>query len=425
MLFRTVSVFVGLVGGLVWAGGLGSGTAGVSSTANGGAFVARAEDASALFINPAGLIRLDRQITFSVALSDQRSSYSTPGKSVWDSEGEQSAFPFLAYQDRIGKFSFAVGTAVTHSYGHEFEDDDFPGRFLATGMTFEAREHVLGVAYQLPSKISVGVGIRSVQADMNWSRRRLGAFDIGLDQPQLYEVREGFDGSDSATGFSFGLQYYKSRRLNFGLAYQSPVSLSFSGDHSFLQLTQTQIPAAAQRFGQQFQDGRFTSDFDLPAKISAGFTTRVTIRTRLELDVDWEDWSRIEQQRFDSETGSVVVDRQFRDVATFRVAGDFQQKKALLWRLALASSRSIADQNAIEPSFPDADRFHYSFGVSYTFEKLTLEAAYQYVQYRDRQVSDQEQLISLEEPDYLYDTLQNGLYETQRHYLNLGVRYRF
>jgi long-chain fatty acid transport protein len=412
-------------GGALWAGGPGEPMTGLAPLGSAGAWVARAEDSSALFLNPAGLVRGSRSLQLTLPYSSQQTTYSTVGSSEWLSKGAKELLPGFVYSDRFGKVALAAGTAVTGSYGHEFEGTQFPGRFISSGMEVEIREYALAAAIQLPARFSLGFGLRQLEADGSWQRHRIDAYSIGLDTPQLYESLESLNGSGDALAFSLGLQYYPNRRFNLGLAYQSGKKIQLQGAQSFQQLTRRESSLAVQDFENRYQEGTFATELQWPARLAAGFTFRTTVRTRVEIDLEQESWSDLQETRLATSSGDWVIPRDWRDVYTLRAGADFQQRKSLVWRAGIAGSRSAVPSSTIEPGFPDADRFHYSFGCAMTFGRLTLEAGYLYQQFRDRHASNQEQVVSPGEEDYLFENGQRGLYETQRHFLALGLSYRF
>lgn len=425
MLARLLSLALPLAGATLRAGGPGEPLSGMAPLGSAGAWVARAEDSSALFLNPAGLVRGSRSLQLTLPYSSQQSTYSTVGASEWRSKGAKELLPGLVYSDRFGRVALAAGTAVTGHYGHEFEGTQFPGRFIGSGMEVAIREYALAAAIQLPARLSVGLGLRQLEADASWQRHRIDAYSIGLDTPQLFESLESLSGSGDALAFSLGLQYYPNRRFNFGLAYQSGTSIQLRGAQTFQQLTRRETALAVQAFEERYQDGTFVSELQWPARLAAGFTFRTTVRTRVEIDLERESWSDVQESRLETSGGDWVIPRDWRDVYTLRAGADFQQRKTLVWRAGIAGSRSAVPSSTLEPGFPDADRFHYSFGCAMTFGKLTLEAGYLYQQFRDRHASNQEQVVSPGEDDYLFENGQVGLYETQRHFLAMGMSYRF
>lgn len=394
-----------------------------------GAFVARAEDNSALFYNPAGLAKLKKgELTFSIQAALQRGSYSNIGQSTWRTESAQDVFPSLIINKTFGRFGLAAGRVMTGVWESEWLSPTYPGRFSSTGSSFEAQTLAFGGSFALTRYWALGMTLRSTDVDYRYARRLNRFIDDGAGGVSFFEVDESRNLSGDDTGFQLGLSYYRGRNRSFGLTYESGMEIDLAGDRAFALAPEF---AGDQRFQAEyanlFSAGSVATTMWLPQRVNVGFATRVTIRTRLEANIAWEDWSEWEQSVFTFEGSAQphVIDRQFRDVFAFRVGGDFQQRRALLWRIGIGTRRSIVPSNTFEPSFAESDQFMYTGGMSYTMGSFVLEAAYMYMQYRDREIRGLEYRASTEPPDYAVPTGASGFFENQRHHFNLGLRWRF
>jgi long-subunit fatty acid transport protein len=219
----------------------------------------------------------------------------------------------------------------------------------------------------------------------------------------------------------------KLRRFSIGLNYQSPIEVDLSGRRLFTQRTLLENPSAVAAFQQNFNDADASTIFDLPERIAFGFASRITVRTRVEADVVYEGWNRDEARiQTANSLGAaqeIVIPQRWSDTYSIRIGADFQQRRALLWRMGLGTARSTVPDDTFQPDFPDYDRFFYAFGFSYTVAKrYAIEGAWQLVQNRDRHISDTELVYDPSAPDYVVSNGQEGLYETQRIQIQLGLR---
>ncbi len=424
-------VLFGLLVPSAMASGFGLPEVGMSGMGSAGAYVARAEDNSALFYNPAGLAKLKKgELTFSMQGALQRSSYSNIGQTTWRTEPTTDLFPSFIINKTFGRFGLAVGRTLTALYETEWLSPTFPARFSGTGSRFEAQTLALGVSYAITSKWAVGLSARTTDVDYLYSTRLNRMIDDGFGDADFYEVDEDRSMSGSDAGFSLGLQYYQGRKRSFGLSYESGTEIDVDGSRSFKLAPGFEDDTRySNHFASQFSDGEVTSKVWLPQRLQVGFATRVTIRTRVEADLGWEDWSDWKQSRFDFSgsipAGGSVLQRDLKDVYSVRVSGDFQQRKALLWRIGLASQSAVVPTNAFEPTLVDSDKFLITGGVSISSGSFVFEFAYMYEQYRDRDIDDIEGVPSNLGPDFFMSTGEGGVFETQRHHFNLGVRWRF
>lgn len=400
---------------------------GVQGMGNGGAFTARAEDGSALFYNPAGLTRLRYDELFiGASANSARSYFSSTNEATWGGEVTADAFPSAIYNKRGDTFSWGLGVANTHQYNLEWDDPTFPARFLGRGNTFQAHQLLLGGGFKLGERWSVGFSLRYAQADWEWQRALPQPFDDPAE-PRFYEVEEAYEVDGNGFGGSFAVQYYMGRRFSAGFQYTSAIDLDMDGSRNYQLLTRTDDVRVQNLFAAGFTNNNpISTNFELPANYKLGASFRTTVRTRLEMDLSYEDWSTIESWAFENTDGSVTeFDKDWRGVYGFHIAGDFQQKRALLWRLAIGTVGGVVPGDTLDASFPESDRFSYNFGVSYTMrEKWTVEAGIGYVQNRDRESFNQDLILNPNVPGYFENTNQKGVYETQRWQLSLGMRIR-
>ncbi len=426
ILFLIVLMLFSLTAPLT-ASGFGVYEQGVQSTGAAGAVVARAEDNSALFHNPAGLAKLPfQELSFSIRPSFSKSFYSNAGQSTFDSKGTIDALPSIFWSKPVGRFGIGVGTTTTNHYRLEWDEGDFPGRFRSRGSEFLTQDILAGVGFRLTDAWSIGLSYRYTMAQYDYDRVLNRPIDGGAD-PLFFETHEQIQTDGNGTGFIFGIQYYPGRKFSIGASYQSAVDLDLDGNSRFNQLTRLNDQRAVDVFNNSFNGGTALTSLELPERIQVGIATKVTVRTRLEFDISREDWSGNQNQVIQLASGeTVVIPRQWEEVFSYRVNGDFQQRKALLWRIGMASVRRVMPADTVGPDFPDGDRFSYSFGVSYTYlRRYILEAALLYTQNRDRQVTNLDFVPSTETDDFVVPTGENGTFETQRWQFNLGARIRF
>lgn len=411
----------------LWAQGFSLYEQGVQGQGNAGAFTARAEDGSALFYNPAGLAQLNAaEISLSGKYTTSRSYYSNAGQTTWHSEFATDIHPSLFYNTKFGKVAVGIGSTVSSAYEVDWDQDDYQGRFLYNHTDFLTREHMAGAAIRLTDEFSIGGGARFVQTEYAFGAVRPRPF-LSSDLSRYYETTETFDLDGNGTGFSLGLQYQKLRRFSIGLNYQSAIEIDLTGRRLYTQRTLLENPSAVAAFQHDFQDADASTTFDLPERIAFGFSSRITVRTRVEADVVYEGWSRDEARIQTANSAGaaqeIVIPKRWSDTYSIRIGADFQQRRALLWRMGMGTARSTVPSDTFQPDFPDYDRFYYAFGASYTVAKrYTIEGAWQLIQNRDRHVGETELVYDPTAPDYVTSNGQEGLYETQRVQLQLGLR---
>ena len=418
-----VAVLFGMTTIPLLASGYGVYEQGVQGLGNAGAYVARAEDSSAVFFNPAALSHLRfNEVAIAARPVLSKSYYSNPGQTTWSSDPTTSVLPNITANFKKGRFGLGLGILSTFQHELTWDDPSFPGRFLSNGSEVSTQEFMLGAGVDMGGGFAFGATFRLARAEFHQDAVHSRPLDAG--NPVLfYEAGQQIEVDGDTTGFSAGFHYDRGRRFKLGLSYQSELEFDLDGDQTWQLLTRQQDQRAIAAFNNTFAEGSVSSMLTMPERITIGMVTRVTVRTRLELNVSHEGWSSVERMVFQTGDDASTLERNWDDTLSFRIGADFQQRKALLWRIGLASTSGVGPQNTLEPGFPDYDRFSYAFGISYTFQKkYVLEASWLYMQNRDRRVEDKELIVSANPPDYVTPTGQEGLFETQRTHFNLGVR---
>lgn len=229
---------------------------GARSLGLGGAFAALADDATAAFANPAGLVQL---VSLEVSAELRHWRYSTPyieggryegeptgigldtigGLRTAVSEEQLTGLSFLSFVYPKGKWSFAV---YRHQLANFRAQTDTQGLFhtggtgTVTSRTFDRRwsteldisSYGIAGAYRISDRFSVGLGVvyfdGRLEAPFEWvffDDVTLESFfgpNSYLPQNQLANGDMEFDDSD--WGLSAGLLWRLARRWSFGAFYR-------------------------------------------------------------------------------------------------------------------------------------------------------------------------------------------------------------
>lgn len=223
---------------------------GARSMGFGGAFVALADDATAAFANPAGLVQL---VEPEVSLEARSWSYSTPyarrgrvageptgrgldvepGVAGGRSEEDLAGLSFLSlvYPRKRWTFAFYRHQLADFEYGAEIRgifglDDGADLRWPDTvGATrLELVTHAVAAAYRLSERLSLGLGLSHVGGEMLWREQQyLPEGDIYGPIPQVPE-RLSLDAAlavdDRAWGLTGGLLWRFAERWSAGAFFR-------------------------------------------------------------------------------------------------------------------------------------------------------------------------------------------------------------
>ena len=295
MLVKSILVIVGLVVGLLApsvsnAGGLFLTEFGTEDVALAGAgWAARAQDASTLFKNPAGMMLLDgNQFQGGLqALYLQSGGFS--GTNVpWGGNGGGNPVGVVPgasafYTHSLGK-DFKVGLGVLSNFGNSLKyDQDFLGRYYVKQGTLVGVTFAPVASLRVNEVMSIGGGPNIMIGYLKNTVMINNQLPPGIGDGQLYY-------SDTAVGVGgeFGVLLQPKQGIRIGVTYYSPVKLDFSSTPTFSNLG---------TIGTNLQNqGLLTRNLDVgitvPQHVILSGYFEVNDRWALMGDFGWENWSQ-------------------------------------------------------------------------------------------------------------------------------------
>jgi long-chain fatty acid transport protein len=116
----------------------------------------------------------------------------------------------------------------------------------------------------------------------------------------------------------------------------------------------------------------------LPASLLAGVAVTPVARLRLEADAVWTRWSVLRQVPIELEEPalSAVTPKEWRDVWSLRVGGEYGVTEAWAVRAGFAFEPTPSPEETQAPDLPDTDRVKLSVGGGYQVGSLRVDAAY-------------------------------------------------
>ncbi len=213
---------VAAASGQAFAGGFELQEQSASALGVGAAFVARADDPSAIYYNPAGMaFQRGYGGMAGINILHADTDVTVPG-STGGSSSHTSVAPTLYATQRLGPH-FAVGIGAFTNFGQHFNfDQNFSGRFL--GYFFDLTTATINpsVAIRPIPRIAIGFGLDIVPASFE------------LRQSLNFGGGEGtIHAGASAVGFggNVGLMIIlMPKYLTFGASFRSLIDLDFGGD---------------------------------------------------------------------------------------------------------------------------------------------------------------------------------------------------
>jgi long-chain fatty acid transport protein len=374
------------------------------ATARGGAFVATADDPSAIYHNPAGITQLDglQSLLGANTINFQTSvNLDTPSAS-FDSKYATQVVPhsYATLKPAGSPVAFGLGAYSPFGLALEF-DDSVPFRTLAKkGMIQYATWNPV-VAWQVCDSLSIAAG-----ATINYSRTMLAR---GVIVPG---DEFNFKGAGIGYGFNLGLLWQPLPQHSFGVTYFSATDIDYSG-HSHLRIPSFDVPTPIGVFhSPQFkreEDADATINY--PGTLRAGYSFRPTPDWNLEVDVEWTDWDRLNTVTLHQPSGAVAVPFNYESSFFY----EFGVTRKLPWNLAVSAgyiySENSVPNESFNPLVPDSNRHVVSAGLARHCDRYSFAVGYQYAYGPHRDISQ--------------GTLADGDYRFESHAVSFSLGYRF
>jgi len=352
-----------LAAGPVSASGIARDEQGAAAAGQAGAFAARADDPSAIYYNPAGIVQLDGT-RLMVGANGYIRTLSLGQGSHGSPEMEENFLftPEIYFTHKAtGRLSFGVGLFDPFAQQVSWQRD-WPGRFISRESRFRVHEVNPTIAFKM-GDWSIAAGGSWLRGDMTF-KRNLDFSAIGA--PQGLEKLTG-DASDwrGNAGIRYG-----GKKFQWGLTWRSSATLQFdNADVSF-----DNVPANANALlcgGQTCYAGQNASvELKLPQTVSTGFAIGLK-KWKLELDAVRTDWKKA-FDRFVVDYGknsTVLTDQtlvlDWKDTWSWKFGAALPVKEVYELRAGIAFDENPVPDATAGPIFPEGERLSVQAGYGY------------------------------------------------------------
>ena len=197
---------------------------------------ARAQDASTLFTNPAGMTHLDRsqvmvgiQPTYGSAHFDRDQDTTMPGRPSGNPVGFVPGGSFFYVNDVSPDWKVGFGSLSYFGMPIKFTDD-WSGRYYSQESTLLGMTFMPSVAYKFDEHLSFGVGLNAMYGYM---KQKMAVNNL---DPSLGDGTMRVSDGDWGFGADVGVMYDFDEDTRIGLRYLSQVSLDFNDTPSYSDL---------------------------------------------------------------------------------------------------------------------------------------------------------------------------------------------
>ncbi len=381
-------------------------------------YAARAQDASTLFTNPAGMSRLtEAEFTGGVQLLYGNVEFSVDpdrtspllrndggGGNALGALPAASAFFVQPLSDKV-----AVGLGTFSYFGlMEDYDDDWAGRYYIQNGALVGMSLMPGVSVKVTDWLSVGAGLNAM----------LGYFDTEV------AIRTGAPGDgrlelkDETWGFgaNVGVLVEPREGTRLGLTYLSPVELDFADTPEYSNLG----PLGGRPVFAN--PGELDLGLTVPQSVMLSIYQQINPCWALLANVGWQNWEQFGKVDVGlgadaADADSLTAELEYQD--TWHAALGAQYKPADAWLISagLAYDSSAVDDEHRSFSAPMGENYRVGAGVQWQVKKsVTLGAAYEFLWGGD---------MSVQQDSPIRGTVAGDYEDTRFSFFNLNVNWRF
>jgi long-chain fatty acid transport protein len=376
----------------------------------GTAFVAVADDPSALAYNPAGITQLKgTNIYGGPTFVAPSTTFKSPSGAEEKTEFQVFFPPHFYATSDIGTDDFRVGLGMFAPFGVGGRKWDEHGltRFISTESMIGTLWINPTVAYQVLPKLSIGIGI-DYMISQNKAKRKVDQSALGAGEGEL-KLKALGDG----WGYNAGLLFKPDAKISLGFAYRSRIRVDHSGRIKFKNIA----PALQPAFGAPEFSTDIETTLTFPDIVSFGAAYRPTKELTFSFDLEQIRWSTFKKATLDLEhevpaagftDNSTPLD--WRDIWTIKFGAEYRVNERFALRGGYVYVQTPVPNHTIDPSNPDSTQHNISVGFGYTKNRIVFDFFYMAGFYTTRTVENQ---------------ILSGKYDNFIHYVGFSFGQRF
>jgi len=349
--------------------------AGARALGTGGAFAARADDPSAIFFNPAGIVDLENwQATAGVSLIFTGTSFAgvdpDPGFGVTEKTIDHVFTPINAYVSWKFHEKWAAGVGLMNPFGLGQtwdNEDEFTGRHIVQEVDLVTFNITPVIAYRPATTVALSFGAQIVlgsveltRAQQMWDPNGSGFLDVGTAK---------LEGSnDVDVGWTAGILIDATETTRVGISFRSQVDLDASGDATFVQ-SPSGNPAFDAAVSALWPDDQGVAlQVNLPSMLWIGTMFEGVENWKFLVDLVFFGWSDFKTLEFvfDDPSLNVVRPQDYDDTVQIRLGAEYAVNEVWAVRGGYYYDPSPQPDPSISPLLADKDRHGITLGVGYT-----------------------------------------------------------
>jgi long-chain fatty acid transport protein len=329
---------------------------------------ARAQDASTVLTNPAGMTRLEGsqvllggQILWSNTKFSPGSGTSPAlgGNDGGYAVGSNGWFPgggvFFSHS---ASPDLKLGFAATGNFGLGLKyDDNWVGRYYVQETTLVGITLLPSIAYKVNDKLSLGASVNAMYGKFK------DQVAINNLNPLFGDGRLKLDDSTWGWGANLGLLYEFDPGTRFGLTWNSQVDLDFGGPAQWANLAPRLSASLASR---GLLDASIDAGIKVPQQAMASLYTQVNDRWALLGSVGWQQWSKFGLLQLGIQDSrnptSISLDLDFEDTWHVALGAQYRVSEPWLLSFGMAYDSGFYSGSDVSPVLPVGAAWRFGLG---------------------------------------------------------------
>lgn len=330
---------------------------------------AKADNASTIFFNPAGMTLLPgRQIVASLHTIDISAKFDDGNPATHDGgdAGDVSVLPNLYYAMPINaNVWFGLGINVPFGLKTEY-DANWVGRFQGIKSEMKTVNLNPALAWRVNDRLSLGAGLNAmdIEAELTSFAGPAGTLTV--------------KGDDWGYGYNLGLLYEAGRDTRVGLSYRSRVKQHLTGDISF-----SNVPTL---------NSGGSADITLPDTWTLSLYHRLAPRWVLLADLARTGWSSFQELRVVRSNGAVlgVTPENWKNTFRYSLGAHYQLTERTTLRMGIGYDQTpVPDARHRTVRIPDNDRTWLAVGIGFRLNTHdVLDVAYSHLFVKDAPIDN-------------------------------------
>ena len=394
---------------------------GAAAMAMGGAFVALANNPSAIFHNPAGIAFLEgTQISLGTTLITSNTSLELTNLATTVDAESQWFYPSNFYISHKMNDRVAVGFGFFNPYGLGTKwPEDYALRFISTEDDLKTFFFNPVVAVKLDKNFSVSVGVTYVYGTLELDRVNL--INLTAYGGSIYEAPIVVKGTGDAIGLNAGA-LYRGENFSLGFNWRGGFDLNLEGD---LTLDNSNIPAPF--LAAVPTEADVTTTLSIPHILGFGVAFNLTESLIFTADLHYVLWSSFEELALEVDYPDPVPDdtetfeQNWKDSYVLRGGFQYTVNEKFALRAGFLYDKTPQPVEVMDPLLPDANRWALTGGFGYKSGNFVIDVAYQYEPFLDRESENRGVVLH----PVTGTNLGLGTYSTTAHLFGISIGFVF